>query len=92
MARMAKQLAPAPAAPAATPNFGQQQTGYASVKANAPTGVPQVGGPQPTAGASAVPVQQPTAAPAAPAQNKKQPVVASTDFSTMLARKAKIRL
>jgi hypothetical protein len=112
MARMAKQLAPAdkPAAP----NFSQQ--GYASVKTNAPTGIPQVGGPQPTAGAKAVPAQQPAAAPAAaPAptasaqadagkpgflQSKikgsqvpaKQPEMAGTDFSAMLARKAKIRL
>jgi hypothetical protein len=112
MARMAKQLAPAdkPAAP----NFGQQQPGYASVKTNAPTGVPQVGGTQPTTGAKAVPVQEPapaaTPAPTASAQadaNKpgflqskikgsqvpaKQPEMAGTDFSAMLARKAKIRL
>jgi hypothetical protein len=73
MARMAKQLAPAekPAAP----NFGQQQTGYASVKTNAPTGVPQVGGPQPTTGAKAVPAQQPAATPAAaPAQSKQDQI------------------
>jgi hypothetical protein len=63
MARMAKQLAPAQ--PAATPNFGQQQTGYASVKMNAPTGIPQQPAVQPTTGAKAVPAQQPAAAPAA---------------------------
>lgn len=63
MARMAKQLAPAQ--PAATPNFGQQQTGYASVKMNAPTGIPQQPAVQPTTGAKVVPAQQPAATPAA---------------------------
>jgi hypothetical protein len=105
MARMAKQLAPAqPATPS--------QPGYASVKMNVPTGIPQTGGPQPTTGAKAVPVQQPAAEPAPTAsaqadagkpgflQSKikgsqvpaKQPEMAGTDFSAMLARKAKVRL
>lgn len=67
MARMAKQLAPA--TPAATPNFGQQQPGYASVKMNAPTAnVPQQPAVQPTTGAKAVPAQQPAAEPTASAQ------------------------
>jgi len=70
------------------PNFGQPSPGYSSVKMNATTGAPQPA-PQPTTGAKAVPVQQPTAA---PVQNKKQPQMAGTDFSAMLARKAKIRL
>jgi len=118
--RMAKQLGQAPAGtPAqdgkpATPNFGQMQPGYSSVKMNAPTGIPQVGGPQPTTGAKAVPTQQPAPAaapaPTASAQadaNKPgflqskikgsqvpaaQPQMAGTDFSAMLARKAKVRL
>jgi len=116
--RMAKQLGQAPAGtPAqdgkpATPNFGQMQPGYSSVKMNAPTGIPQVGGPQPTTGAKAVPTQQPAAAPAPTASaqadaNKPgflqskikgsqvpaaQPQMAGTDFSAMLARKAKVRL
>ena len=67
MARMAKQLAPAE--PAATPNFGQQQTGYSSIKMNAPTGIPNpIGQPQPTTGAKAIPVEKPAAEPAPAAQ------------------------
>lgn len=67
MARIAKQLAPAPTA---APNFGQQQTGYSSVKMNAPTGTPKQPAIQPTAGAKAVPTQPaaPAATPAPAAQ------------------------
>jgi hypothetical protein len=112
-ARMANQLGAAPAGipakdgqPAATPNFGQQSTGYGKTTYNVPTGgVPQQPAIQPTTGAKAVPQE-----PAAPAQtasaqddqNKpgflqsklkgQQPALAEMDFSAILAKRANIRL
>lgn len=99
-ARMAKQLGtvkqngintgvtttPSASAPAAQ-NFKQQPAGsYGATTMNAPTGIPQVGGIQPTTGAKVVPTQKPATAPA------KQPEMAGTDFSAMLVRKAKVKL
>ena len=99
-AQMAANPAPTPAAtPKTVPNFGQMQTGYSNVKMNAPTGAPTLPAAQPTTGAKAVPTQ--TASAQADAgkpgflQSKlkgRQPVAAGTDFSAMLARKAKIKL
>lgn len=74
-ARMTNQLGATPAGipakdgqQAATPNFGQQATGYGKTTYNAPTGgVPQQPAIQPTTGAKAVP-QEPAALAAAPAQ------------------------
>lgn len=98
------QAAAATAAPAAqqaaAPNFGQQP-GYASVKMNVPTGLPQQAAAQPATGAKAVPTSaQADAGKPGFLQSKikgsqvpaAQPQMASTDFSAMLARKAKIRL